>query len=67
MSDDSDRTLTAADVAVLAKAARLPLKPGRAEAAAEPLDGIMKSFDLLDDVDVGETPPTNSFDARWRN
>ncbi|MDG1969943.1 MAG: hypothetical protein P8I56_03020 [Paracoccaceae bacterium] len=66
MSDDSNSPLTADDIVVLAKAARLTLGTGRADLVTPALDGVMQSFDLLDDVDVGETPPTNSFDPRWR-
>lgn len=66
MSDDPHPSLTADDVTVLARAARLPLGDGRAAAVAPALDGIMQSFDALDDVDIGETPPTNAFDPRWR-
>ena len=39
----------------------------RREAVAPALDGILQLFDALDAVDLGETPPTNSFDARWRD
>lgn len=66
MIDDSKPALTTADIVVLAKAARLTLGTGRADLVAPALDGVMQSFDLLDDVDLGETPPTNAFDPRWR-
>ena len=66
VNDDSKLTLTADDVVVLEKAARLTLGTGRADLVAPALDGVMQSFDLLDEVDVGETPPTNAFDPRWR-
>ena len=66
MNDDSIPPLTADDIVVLAKAARLTLRDGRADLVAPALDGVMQSFDLLDEVDLGETPPTNAFDPRWR-
>lgn len=66
MNDDSRPTLTADDIFVLAKAARLTLGTGRADLVAPALDGVMQSFDALDEVDLGETPPTNAFDPRWR-
>lgn len=64
---DSGETLSAAEIAALAKAARLPLAPDRCEAIAPLLSGTLLSFDALDAVDLGETPPTNSFDPRWRD
>ena len=51
----------------LAKVARIDLSPDRHAADAPALDGILQLFDALDAVDLGETPPTNSFDARWRD
>ena len=66
MDDDSISPLTAEDILVLAKAARLTLGEGRADLVAPALDGVMQSFDLMDEVDLGETPPTNAFDPRWR-
>jgi hypothetical protein len=64
---DSDETFTPAEIAVLAKAARLPLTTERCEAVAPLFSGTLASFDALDAVDLGETPPTNSFDPRWRD
>lgn len=58
--------MTADDIVALARSARLTLGDGRADLVAPALDGVMQSFDLLDDVDLGETPPTNAFDPRWR-
>jgi Asp-tRNA(Asn)/Glu-tRNA(Gln) amidotransferase C subunit len=65
MSDD-DRTLTPAETAVLAKAARLPLDESRLAPVSAALSMVLGQFDALDAVDLGETPPTNAFDARWR-
>ncbi|MEM7546208.1 MAG: hypothetical protein AAF367_11780 [Pseudomonadota bacterium] len=66
MTDDSDQALTASDIAALAKAARLVPSTDRTEVIAAALEGMMQNFDLLDQVEIGETPPTNSFDPRWR-
>lgn len=67
MSDDSPSSLSQEDLLAAAKLARLNLSAERAAVVAPALDGILQSFDLLDEVDVGETPPTNSFDPRWRD
>jgi len=67
MSDTEAKSIGSGDVSALAKAARLDLPEARREAVAPALDGILQLFDALDAVDVGETPPTNSFDARWRD
>lgn len=67
MSDSGSRTIAEADMAALTKAARLDLAPERVPVIAGALDGVLQLFDALDSVDLGETPPTNSFDARWRD
>ncbi len=61
-----DRTLTAEETAVLARAARLPLDESRLAPVAEALAAVLCQLDALDAVDLGETPPTNAFDPRWR-
>jgi Asp-tRNA(Asn)/Glu-tRNA(Gln) amidotransferase C subunit len=66
MSDADAKHIMPADIPVLAKAARLEFGAGRREIVAPALDGMLQLIDLLDDVDVGETPPTNSFTAAWR-
>lgn len=60
------KPLDAAELATLAAFAKLDLSPERRAALGPALDGMLASFDALDEVDLGETPPTNSFDARWR-
>ncbi len=67
MADDPTQPTTVADMDALTKAARLELAPDRAEVVAPALDGVLALFDALDAVDLGETPPTNSFDPRWRD
>ena len=65
---DSDRQMTAeGDLEALEKLARLDLAATRAGVVAPALNGVMQLFDALDAVDLGETPPTNSFEARWRD
>lgn len=66
MTASPPEPLTEADIAALAKVARLDLAPGRPAVVAGALDGVLASFDALSAVDLGETPPTNSFDPRWR-
>lgn len=67
MPDDSTKPMTPEDVLAAARIARLGLAPERAAVIAPAFDGMMASFDALDAVDLGETPPTNSFDPRWRD
>lgn len=67
MTDDSSKTLTPEDILAAAKLARLGLSAARASVVAPALEGMLRSFDALDAVDLGETAPTNSFDARWRD
>lgn len=62
-----NRPIEAAELSVLARAARLELAADRHAAVAPALDGVLQLFDTLDRVEIGETPPTNSFDARWRD
>lgn len=49
------------------KFVKLDLAHERLAVLGSTLDAFMGQFDVLDEVDVGETPPTNSFDARWRS
>ena len=67
MSDSVSKQIEPGDLPVLTKAARLDLAPERQTVVAPALDGVLQLFDALDSVDLGETPPTNSFDARWRS
>lgn len=54
------------ELATLSRFVKLDLSPERAATMRPALDGMLASFDMLDEVDFGETPPTNSFDPRWR-
>lgn len=67
MSDSVSETVSEADLDTLCKTARLSLAADRKAVVAPALDGVLQLFDVLDAVDPGETPPTNSFDARWRD
>jgi hypothetical protein len=58
--------MSADDLAALAEAAGLVLPADRRALVAPALSGVLAQLDLLDRVDLGETPPTNAFDARWR-
>ncbi len=63
----SRKPLDNGDLVTLAKFVKLDLSPERLPVLGPTLDAFMGQFDVLDEVDVGETPPTNSFDARWRS
>ena len=67
MSDDHTKPMSLAELSTLAKAARIDLAPERHAVTGPAFDGILQLFDALDAVELGETPPTNSFDARWRD
>jgi len=67
MSDVEGKSISSAEIPILARAARLNLKSERSEVVAPALDGMLQLIDLLDEVDIGETPPTNSFNAQWRD
>ncbi len=58
--------LSEAELDTLARFVKLELTPERKAALGPALDGVLTQFDVLDEVDLGETPPTNSFDPRWR-
>ncbi|MEL7462872.1 MAG: hypothetical protein AAFN79_02325 [Pseudomonadota bacterium] len=66
VNDDSTPPLSPDEILVLAKAARLTLRSSRAELLTPALNDVMANFDMLDEVDLAETPPTNAFDPRWR-
>ena len=66
MSDSVPKPVEASDFPALTKVARIELSAERQAAVAPAFDGILQLFDTLDAVELGETPPTNSFDARWR-
>ncbi len=67
MTDYVPEQLSDDELTALAKAARLDLSTERQAAIAPALNAILQLFDALDSVDLGETPPTNSFDPRWRD
>lgn len=50
----------------LAAHARLPMPDDRVDTAAATLQVVQSLVDGLDAVDLGDTPPATSFDARWR-
>lgn len=60
------KPLEDAELVMLAGLVKLDISPERRAALGPALDGVLAQFDVLDEVDVGETPPTNSFDPRWR-
>jgi Asp-tRNA(Asn)/Glu-tRNA(Gln) amidotransferase C subunit len=67
MSDSDFAPIEASDISAFEKAARIRLAPERREIVAAAFDGMLPVFDALDGVELGETPPTNSFDPRWRD
>lgn len=67
MSDSVPKQIEPSELLVLGRTARLELTSERRAVVAPALDGILGLLDALDAVDLGETPPTNSFDPRWRD
>lgn len=67
MSETENNRISADDMPALTKVARLALAGDRPAVVAPALDGTLTLLDALDAIDIGETPPTNSFDARWRD
>ena len=59
--------LDPAAIETLAAIAQLDLSSERFTILAPALGAMLTQFDVLHDVEVDETPPTNSFDPRWRN
>jgi hypothetical protein len=57
--------VTAELTATLAEHARLPLPQERVPDATGLLQLVQSLIDQLDAVELGETPPATSFDARW--
>ena len=51
----------------LAGIAALDLSPDRRAVVAPALEGMLAQFDTMLALDVGETPPAHSFDARWKD
>jgi Asp-tRNA(Asn)/Glu-tRNA(Gln) amidotransferase C subunit len=49
----------------LTEHARLPIAEERLPEVAGLLQLIQSLVDQLDDVDLGDTPPATTFDARW--
>jgi len=58
-------TVTPEMLRTLAEHARLPMPDDRVEAAAATADLVQGAVDGLDAVDLGDTPPATTFDARW--
>lgn len=54
-----------ARLSLLSEHAGLDLSPERRAALLPALDGLLQQFDVLYDVEVDETAPLHSFDARW--
>ena len=58
--------MTPEEIATLAKVAQLSLDEARLSEVGEALSAMLSELARLDEVDLGEIPPTNAFDARWR-
>lgn len=58
--------VTPETVRSLAAHARLPMPDERVNDAAGTLAVVQSLIDGLDAVDLGDTPPATTFDARWR-
>lgn len=53
-------------LATLSEMVGLELSAERRTALAPALDEVLQQLDVLDTVDVGETPPAHVFDPRWK-
>jgi Asp-tRNA(Asn)/Glu-tRNA(Gln) amidotransferase C subunit len=63
---DLDRPPITPDVArTLTEHARLPIAEERLEEVGGLLQLVQTLIDQLDAVDLGDTPPATTFDARW--
>lgn len=63
----TDRTpITAPQLELLLAAARLELPEGRREGLRQSIEAVHQLFGALDAIEVDETPPAATFDARWR-
>ncbi len=47
------------------RTARLDLSVERRSVVGPALEGVYALVDMLDAVELGETPPATAFDARW--
>ena len=54
-----------ARLSTLGESVGLDLSPERRAVLAPALEGLLQQFDVLYEVDVDETAPLHSFDARW--
>jgi len=54
-----------ARLSLLSEHAGLDLSPERRAVLLPALDGLLQQFDVLYDIEVDETAPLHSFDARW--
>lgn len=63
---DLDRPAVTPEVArTLADHARLPIAEERLGELGALLDLVQSLVDQLDSVELGDTPPATTFDARW--
>ncbi|TWP38530.1 hypothetical protein [Leekyejoonella antrihumi] len=58
-------TVTTEMLRSLAEHARLPMPDDRVETATGTLQAVQGAIDGLDAVDLEDTPPATTFDARW--
>lgn len=52
-------------LSALASYARLPVPPERSDGVGALVQGVYQLVDVLDEVDLADTPPATAFDARW--
>ncbi len=63
---DSTRPAVTPDtLRTLTEHARLPMPDERVADAAGTLQVVQSLIDGLDELDLGDTPPATTFDARW--
>lgn len=58
-------TATPEMLRALAEHARLPMPEDRVEAATHTFQAVQGAVDGLDALDLADTPPATTFDARW--
>ncbi len=63
--DSTRPPVTLETLRVLAEHARLPMSDDRATEAAGTLQLVQSLIDGLDALDLADTPPATTFDARW--
>lgn len=65
MSTDHQRGFDTAALEHAARVARLDLTTERRQVVGPAIEQVYALIDILDGVELGDTPPATAFDARW--